>query len=158
LSIDPFVAIANKSVDDVVLGGRGARFSLLFEWSDLMEKSGSERRKFARLDLALSVSYRVSGQVGQPVDLREAISSDISLGGLRLMTPTVLENGTLLDLEIYLGEEGEITVGATGEVMWQNKMSSTSYETGVMIKGMPNDDKSRFMEFVFDQMAKVVTR
>ena len=123
-----------------------------------MEKNGSERRKFARLDLALSVSYRVAGQAGQPADLREAISSDISLGGLRLMTPTVLENGSLLDLEIFLGEEGEVSVGATGEVMWQNKISNTSYETGVMIKGMPNDDKSRFMEFVFDQMTKVITR
>lgn len=115
-----------------------------------------DRRKFARLDLALTVSYRVVGQsAGQPVDPREAISSDVSLGGLRLMTPGVLENGTMLDLEILLGEE-TLPISAEGEVIWQNKVSNVSYETGVMIKGMPSADKKRFMEFVFDQMAKVV--
>ncbi len=123
-----------------------------------MSSNGADRRKFARLDLALTVSYRVSGQSGgQPADPREAVSSDISLGGLRLMTPGPLENGTLLDLEILLGEEDDRPLTASGEVMWQNKISPTSYETGIMIRGMPNEDKSRFMQFVFDQMAKVVS-
>lgn len=117
----------------------------------------AERRKFARLDLALTVSYRVAEQASDVGgDPREAVSSDISLGGLRLMTPTALENGTMLDLEILLGEDEEHPVHADGEVVWQNKVSSTSYETGVMIRGMPVEDKKRFMEFVFDQMAKVV--
>lgn len=119
--------------------------------------SGAERRKFARLDLALTVSYHVVGQSsGNPLDPREAMASDISLGGLRLMTPSRLANGTLLDLEILLGEEVADPISAEGEVVWQNKLSETSYETGVQIKGMPAADKKRFMEFVFDQMAKVV--
>lgn len=119
---------------------------------------GAERRKYARLDLALTVSYRTIGQAaGLPLNPRETVSSDISLGGFRLMTPTRLENGTLLDLEILLGEEAAEPISAEGEVVWQNKISETSYETGVMIKGMPTSDKKRFMEFVFDQMAKVVS-
>jgi len=123
-----------------------------------MVEKGAERRKFARLDLALTVSYKVAGEKGEvPADPREAISSDVSLGGLRLMTPAALANGTLLDLEIVLGDDESSPIKASGEVMWQNKISGTSFETGVMIKGMPNDDKSRFMQFVFDQMTKVVT-
>lgn len=122
-----------------------------------MEGMGADRRKYARLDLALTVSYKVAGQAeGNPVDPREAISSDVSLGGLRLMAPTELRNGTMLDLEILLGEE-EKPISAEGEVMWQNKISDTSYETGVMIRNMPDADKSEFMKFVFDQMAKVVS-
>ena len=123
-----------------------------------MSSSGVDRRKFARLDLALTVSYRVSGQTGtKPSDPRDAISSDVSLGGLRLMTPAPLENGTMLDLEIVLGEGGGRPIKAEGEVVWQNKISATSYETGVMIRNMPNDDKGRFMQFIFDQMAKIVS-
>jgi c-di-GMP-binding flagellar brake protein YcgR len=119
---------------------------------------GIERRRFARLDLALTISYRVIGQSeGQPVDPRETISSDVSMGGIRLMTPTHLENGTMLELEIYLGDDDSHPVKADGEVVWQQRISSTSYETGVMLKGMPTGDKSRFMQFVFDQMSKVVT-
>ncbi|MFH0798877.1 MAG: PilZ domain-containing protein [Pseudomonadota bacterium] len=122
-----------------------------------METNDSERRKYARLDLALTVSYRVAGQAaGYPVDPRESVSSDIGLGGLRLMTPTPLENGTMLDLEILLGEDESYPVSAEGEVVWQNKISDVSYETGVQISGMPPADKKRFMEFVFDQMSKVM--
>ena len=122
-----------------------------------MAESGAERRKFARLDLALTVSYRVAGlSTGQPLDPREAVSSDVSLGGIRLMTPSPLPNGTLLDLEIILGEEEGDPINAQGEVVWQSKITATSYETGVQIRGMPAADKKRFMEFVFDQMSKVV--
>ena len=41
-------------------------------------------------------------------------------------------------------------------MVWQNKISSTSFETGVVINQMDNDAKKRFMAFVFDQMSKFV--
>jgi c-di-GMP-binding flagellar brake protein YcgR len=119
---------------------------------------GVDRRKFARLDLALTISYRVIGKtVNENQDPRDAVTSDISIGGLRLMTPAKLDNGTMLELEIFLGEDVDHPINAEGEVVWQNRISSVSFETGVMIKGMPDKDKSRFMQFVFDQMAKVVS-
>ena len=49
------------------------------------------------------------------------------MGGLRLMAPTKMENGTILDLEILLGEDENHPIHAEGEVMWQNKISNTSY-------------------------------
>lgn len=122
-----------------------------------MADNASDRRKFARLDLALTVSYRILDRDAPAVvDPREAVSSDVSLGGLRLMTPGPIANGTRLALEIFTGEEGSHPISAEGEVVWQSKMSNLNYETGVMIKTMPNSEKKRFMEFVFDQMVKVV--
>lgn len=121
------------------------------------EGSGAERRRFARLDLALTVSYAVIDPAGQPVDPREALSSDISASGLRLMTPTPLETGATLELNIFLAEEEDNPIRASGEVVWQSKLSNTSFETGVVISGMPDEDKKRFMSFVFDQLSKVVT-
>lgn len=120
-----------------------------------MAPQGADRRKFARLDLALSVGYQVIGRSGGVTNPADAVSQDISLGGLRLMTPTPLENGTQLELQIQLSET-ELPITASAEVVWQTKLSTTSYETGVLIKGMPHTDRSRFMAFVFDQMAKVV--
>lgn len=116
-----------------------------------------DRRKFARLDLALTISYRVVDKIGVDSEPSEVVSSDISLGGIRLMTPTPLERGTKLELEIFLPEDDEHPLMADGEVVWQTRISATSYETGVMIKGMNDPDKKRFMEFVFDQMSRMVT-
>lgn len=121
----------------------------------IMEKRSGERRKHARLDLALSVSYTIIGKAANIyADPREALSEDVSMGGLRLMTPSSIENGTMLELEIIIGEDSG-PISAEGEVVWQNKISDTSFETGVMIKSMLSTDKRRFMEFVFDQMSKI---
>lgn len=118
--------------------------------------TSSNRRKYARLDIALSVSYAVEGTGGHLSEYAEAVSSDISAGGLRLMTPGPLANGSRLDLEIFLGEDPEKKIHAKGEVVWQSKISETSYETGVLINHMENDSKKLFMEFVFDQMSRLV--
>ncbi len=114
------------------------------------------RRRFARLDLALSVSYSIKGSSETVQNPREALSSDISAGGVRLMTPHSMKPGDLLDLIIELeGNDGD-PLQAVGEVVWQNKISNTSYETGVTITEMPTSDRSRFMQFVFDQMSKII--
>ena len=118
--------------------------------------SSDNRRKYARLDIALTVSYALEGVAGELSDYAEAMSSDISAGGLRLMTPTALTAGSHLDLEIFLGDAPENKIHAKGEVAWQNKISPTSFETGVLISHMDNDAKKRFMEFVFDQMSRLV--
>lgn len=116
----------------------------------------AEKRKFARLDIALTVGYAVIGQGGAVSAYSEAISSDISAGGLRLMTPTALERGSELDLEIYLGDEEGQRVHARGEVVWQSQISKTSFETGIVIRHMESEDQKKFMGFVFDQMSKFV--
>lgn len=117
---------------------------------------GAEKRKYARLDIALTVSYAVEDQSGQLSEYAEAVSSDISAGGIRLMTPGPLETGSRLDLQIFLGDDPGKKIEAKGEVVWQNKISPTSFETGILISNMENDGKKRFMEFVFDQMARIV--
>lgn len=114
------------------------------------------RRKYARLDIALSVSYAVEDVAGKLSEYAEAVSSDVSASGLRLMTPTPLEAGSRLDLEIFLGNDPQNKIHAKGEVVWQNRISNTSYETGVLIQHMDNTAKKRFMEFVFDQMARFI--
>jgi c-di-GMP-binding flagellar brake protein YcgR len=121
-----------------------------------MSNDYADRRKFARLDLALTVSYRVADQLGGDKE-QDVVSSDISLGGLRLMTPGPLEHGTKLEIEIFLPTDEKDPIKADGEVVWQSKISATSYETGIVIRGIKDTDKRRFMEFVFDQMAKLVT-
>ncbi len=115
-----------------------------------------ERRKFARLDIAISVSYAIEKAGGETSEYAEAVSGDISASGLRLMTPTPLESGVHLDLEIFIGDDPSPPVKAKGEVVWQNKISDTSFETGVIIQHMDNDAKKRFMAFVFDQMSRFV--
>lgn len=120
------------------------------------ETQECEQRRHARLDIALTVSYAVKDNQGDPSEMAETLSSDISASGLRLMTVAPLENGSTLNLEINLPEYDITPIQAVGEVVWQNKISDYSYETGTVIKHMDDQDKMRLMSFVFDQMAKLV--
>ncbi len=124
--------------------------------TQLGEIQGQEQRKHARLDIALAVSYAIKDHRGEPSEMAETLSSDISASGLRLMTVAPLENGATINLEITLPEENVAPIRAIGEVVWQNKISDYSYETGTVIRHMDDQDKMRLMSFVFDQMAKLV--
>lgn len=120
------------------------------------EVSRSEKRKYARLDIALSVSYAVRDSRSEISELAEALSSDISATGIRLMTPKPVRPGSLIDLEISIDGKETKPIYAKGEVVWQNRISKNSFETGAVIKHMEEIDKQRFMGFVFDQMSRVV--
>lgn len=106
--------------------------------------------------MSLMVSYRALGHGGELSQTAEAMSSDVSASGLRLMTPTKLSQGDTLELEIFIASDEKNPIRAVGEVVWQTKATDVSYETGVVIKHMENDEKKRFMQFVFDQISKAV--
>lgn len=121
--------------------------------------SSKDQRRHARLDIALAVNYAIDQAGGEASEMAETLSSDISASGLRLMTVAPLENGSILNLEITLPEEWPDAgdpIKAQGEVVWQNKISDFSYETGTVIKHMEERDKKRLMSFVFDQMSRLV--
>lgn len=117
--------------------------------------NNDERRKFARLDVALSVGYSVKQSTGHLSEEADAMSSDISSGGLRLMTPTELKVGDILSLKIQLSDDDK-SLDAEGEVVWQRKLSDKTFETGVVIKSMNQLDKEKFMHFIYDQMLRLV--
>ena len=120
------------------------------------QPSFKERRKFARLDIALSVSYVVKNSAGEVTEMAEAMSRDISAGGIRLMTPSPLKNGDQLEIEIGIEGQDQAPVRAQCEVVWQNKISDTSYEIGAVIKYMDDAEKKRLLEFVFRQMSEMM--
>lgn len=124
--------------------------------TQMSETTGHEQRRHARLDIALAVNYAIQQEGAEVSEMAETLSSDISASGLRLMTVASLENGSILNLEISLPEEGVEPIRAQGEVVWQNKISDYSYETGTVIKYMEEKDKMRLMGFVFNQMARLV--
>ncbi|MBI2981944.1 MAG: PilZ domain-containing protein [Deltaproteobacteria bacterium] len=116
-----------------------------------------EQRRHARLDIALSVNYVIQKPGGELSEIAESKSADVSAGGIRLMTPHLLERGTLLHLEIQLlDREDQEPIRAQGEVVWQNQLSDHSFETGAIIREMDERDKHRFMDFIYNQMARLV--
>lgn len=122
----------------------------------MMGQDYAEKRKFARLDIALNVGYQVINTRGKPSREAEAYSSDVSAGGIRLMTPAPLKNGTRLSLDIFLSGDDEMALKAEGEVVWQNEITESSYETGIVIFSMNDRDKKILTGFIEQQMSRLI--
>jgi len=151
--------LTQLSNNGLIVSRFGSEAFMTMDAQPEVRPSSKDQRRHARLDIALAVNYAIQQAGGEPSEMAETLSSDISASGLRLMTVAPLENGSILNLEITLPEDwpgaGD-PIRASGEVVWQNKISDFSFETGAVIKHMEESDKKRLMSFVFDQMSRLV--
>lgn len=117
----------------------------------------NERRKYRRLKAEPTVQYKLLGEARSSLAKATGVrpeqgrGADISAGGLRLMTDKALKNGAELNLKIDLSGTGK-TLKAVGRVRWQKKLGDRVYDTGIEFKGLSDEDKSAFTEFVFCEM------
>lgn len=124
------------------------------------QKCGSEKRAFARLNLALGVDYRMKEELvsladpavllkGWVTEFMGVSSKDISPGGIRLITAQRIASQTILELLIKAKSEGIKPCGAFAEVVW-NKESPDKpgeYEMGL-----------EFIKIDYAQLAETLIR
>lgn len=110
----------------------------------------AEKRKHARLKVELDVQYLVMGKENRSSVTAKSVN--ISLGGVRIVMPELLDKGTKLDLRIFLVGEEKKPIIVKGQVMWQKRISNRSYDTGIRIEELKEEEKERFTNFVFRQM------
>lgn len=98
-----------------------------------------EKRKYLRFDTSLKISYKivrtVIGEMG-------AVSSDISGGGIGVITNQHLQPGMFLDLKIFFTDVKE-PVTALGEVVWVTTIETPRSGCKVGIKFVKIDSISR---------------
>lgn len=119
----------------------------------------NERRKYRRLRAEPAVQYKLSGEARPSLAKatgacpEQGRGADISVGGLRFLAERALKSGAELNLKIDLAGTGR-TLNVAGRVCWQKKLKDRAYDTGIEFKGLTDEDKSAFTEFVFHEMHK----
>lgn len=101
----------------------------------------SERREFPRAPEAFAVQYRVSGDIA--ASWREAMTVNLSAGGLRFRGAESLEPGTPLELKIQITGFQQVLV-FRGAVVWSRMQSPGAMEYGV-----------RFLDLTTPQQAQI---
>jgi hypothetical protein len=82
-----------------------------------MADEGSERRRFPRLKRSCSLRYRHIEGESLPTEGQEALSVNISGGGISFQVPESVEPGVLLALELTL-PEFDAPVVSLGRTVW----------------------------------------
>lgn len=67
----------------------------------------NQKREFVRLNIALPVRFRIIDEEGEgnPDKIEEGVTIDISAGGALLYTPTKLQVGQKLEIELQFSED-----------------------------------------------------
>lgn len=104
-----------------------------------------ERRKYIRIDKALSLSYEILESFLRP----SCRSKDISEGGIRLRIFQRLAPGTALKLWIYL-RDFEQPILAVGEVAWLQKQNDKEYpfEVGIRFIEINSSDRDKLSKYI----------
>jgi len=111
-----------------------------------MEK---ERRKFKRFDAYMSVRYQTSGSQEEGRGI--ALSKDLSREGLKINSPTSLQEGGTVDLELDIPDDPK-PVRTTGKIVWiqASQGQDQGYDVGIRFMMMDPVDKFRALDYAYN--------
>ncbi|MBN2737791.1 MAG: PilZ domain-containing protein [Spirochaetales bacterium] len=104
-----------------------------------------ERRKYKRKQISIDVEYDM-----QPEHLGKANATDISQGGICLITKTQLQRGREFDIKFYVPEFNH-AVKVTGKVAWsreEGEKRKLHYINGIEFRKMDERDLDVIIKFV----------
>lgn len=122
---------------------------------------GQDRREFKRIPKMLQIDYLYLSSDGKDLSKKEgktkATSANVSWGGVQLILPEKLLNGTRLALEIQL-EASRPPVRAVGEVVWMEEAPDKAdpegmrvFRTGVKFVGFSSEAQDRLIKFLYEE-------
>lgn len=121
---------------------------------------GAERREFKRVSTSLQIDYYYLSRDGKEFTKKEGVaraaSTNVSWGGIQLLLPEKLREGTRLALEIQL-EPDRSPVRAVGEVVWMEEATDNLqpdgirlFRTGVKFVGFTSEAQDRLVKFLYE--------
>ena len=112
---------------------------------------GAERRCSVRLRLPASVRYRILTPYGNGNEDREAVSVNVSEGGLCLRMYERLTPPMMVQFEILLPDAAE-PIRGTGEVRWAQEERSTDarrmFLTGIQFSYVSLEERDRLIQML----------
>lgn len=122
---------------------------------------GPERREFKRLSKVLELEYAYftpNHKETTPQGVRkQGVGQNISWGGIQLLLPEKLKEGTQLSLDIQL-EKNRPSIRAIGEVIWMQEATdmpqpdgSRVFRTGMRFVDFSSKAQDRLVKFLYEE-------
>jgi c-di-GMP-binding flagellar brake protein YcgR len=119
-----------------------------------------EHRKTARLNIPIKVQYKVSGQRAvdgdEKCETKAAMTKDISAGGCLLQVTEDLALNSIIEIEIFLGENESESLRLTGKIVRLNRAENGLYEYGISFADMGKDARRLFADYCFARMYEMI--
>jgi c-di-GMP-binding flagellar brake protein YcgR len=117
-----------------------------------------ERRKYARLDIPLEITYSIQGKSGSKY---KTIIKNISPGGVSFVLKEDLPKGAVLNISLKLPTRPE-PIPIKAKLVWSRKgndAKENSYNAGFEFIRIPEESKTEFFQYLcnlmYDQLRKL---
>lgn len=111
-----------------------------------MSKKMSERRRFIRIEVPLSIKVSCGDW------MEEAVTKNISPIGMRFELPKDIEKDSILDVSMYLPTSDDLT-NVKCRVVWTKRSSledNSPYDVGVEIVDIEEGNKNLLLRYLCD--------
>lgn len=125
-----------------------------------------ERRKTARLDMAIEVRYCVLGEGVRSLSegraepprrgRKDARTKNVSAGGCLLLTKEELPVNSQLELQIFLDEGEHEALTLQGRIARLNREGKGSYEYGIAFDELSKEARRLFADYFFAKMYDMI--
>ncbi len=110
-----------------------------------------EKRRFIRFEVSLKVNYII--RKAKKIE-KTGITKDVSAGGLQLLTEETLEQGSKIELKVFIPQALN-PAHLKGIVLWSKEVpegKNLSYSAGIEFEGIEEDNKNTFLKFLCNLM------
>ncbi|WP_418790220.1 flagellar brake protein [Phosphitispora sp. TUW77] len=116
-----------------------------------------QRRNFVRLDIQLKLLFcRLDNSFESKSSSFEAVSVDISGGGMMFMCDEVLSFGDILDAQIFFGQNEKIrSVGRVVRVMENLPQTKMKYSVGFEFTMIEELERDKIIKFIFNRQREL---
>jgi hypothetical protein len=114
-----------------------------------------ERRKYPRFELKVDAKYSLA----DTADIKAVNKTvNISAEGLCFESEVLLKNGTLVELEVELGDDS-LPVKLSGEIRWSQEikapgMAKKKFLNDIKLLNLPKSDEGRFLKYYCGKMVE----
>ena len=140
-----------KDLEELFKSVDKSLYAAKYAGKDCIIKSTGNKRRFKRFNKSRKIQYQFIGDSfnDNKPQIREVITQDISVGGLRFESQEDLKLDSLILLKLGIPDDAELVI--SGKVMWVKRINKELFSYGVKFNDIDTKDANKPKKILPDQ-------
>ena len=140
-----------KDLEELFKSVDKSLYAAKYAGKDCIIKSTGNKRRFKRFNKSRKIQYQFIGDSfnDNKPQIREVITQDISVGGLRFESQEDLKLDSLILLKLGIPDDAELVI--SGKVMWVKRINKELFSYGVKFNDIDTKDANKLKKILPDQ-------
>jgi diguanylate cyclase (GGDEF)-like protein len=140
-----------KDLEELFRSVDKSLYAAKYNGKDCIIKSTGNKRKFKRFNKSRKIQYQCWGDSfnDKKPQIKEVITQDISVGGLRFESQEDLKLDSLVLLKLGIPDDDELVI--SGKVMWVKRINKELFSYGVKFNDIDTKDANKLKKILPDQ-------